>query len=141
MSPELSAPPVELATPRVPTVPGSDRELKALLADLVDHSETLVRQEFELGKTELNLRVEKAKLALLHGAISAALYYAAYLTTLACLVLLLAQWVAAWLAALIVALVASAGAAVFTLLGRKALEQVKHPHQTIRSFTGERAHT
>ena len=130
----------ELSTPGAELEFTSQRELKAVLADLVDHSETLVRQEIELGKAELNLRVEKAKVALLRGAISAALYYAAYLATLATLVLVLATWVAAWLAALIVALVAGAGAAVFTLLGWQAVKQVKHPHES-HSFSGRRAHT
>jgi len=139
MSPDLSTS-SDLSTPRIQAEPGSERELKAVLANLVEHSETLVRQEIELGKAELNLRVDKAKVALRRGAISAALYYAAYLTTLVSLVLLLAEWLAPWLSALIVALIASAGAVVFTLLGRQALEQVKHPHET-RSFTGRRAHT
>jgi hypothetical protein len=141
MSPELSMPRVELSTPRVPTEPGNDRELKALLADLVEHSETLVRQEVALGKAELNLRIDKAKVALLRAAVTVALYYAAYLTTLATLVLLLATWVAAWVAALIVALIASAGAVVFTLLSRQALEQVKHPHEHPSFIPGRRAHT
>ncbi|HEX6243112.1 MAG TPA: phage holin family protein [Polyangiales bacterium] len=111
-----------------------------MLADLFEHSETLVRQEVELGKAEIALRVEKAKAAALRGAISAGLYHAAYLTTLATVVLLLCEWVAPWLASLIVALVASAGAVVFTLLGRQALHEIKDPPET-RPIMRQRAHT
>lgn len=128
---------------------GAERELKAVLGDLFEHSETLVRQEIALGKAELDTRMEKAKTALMRGVISAGLYHAAYLTTLATLVLLLAQWVAPWAAALIIALAASAGAVVFTLLGRQALHEVKDPPETrpamrsnrMRSDTAQRAHT
>ncbi|HKO92856.1 MAG TPA: phage holin family protein, partial [Polyangiaceae bacterium] len=98
MRTELSAPRGE-AELRVELEAGRERELKAVLADLVDHSQTLVRQEIELGKAELNLRIDKAKVALLRGALSAALYYAAYLATLATVVLLLAEWLAPWIAA------------------------------------------
>lgn len=132
-----------------PASPATERELRAVLGDLFEHSETLVRQEVELGKAELHLRVDRAKVALRRGAISAGLYYAAYLTTLATLVLLLAEWMAPWIAALIVAVVAGAGAVVFTRLGKEALDDVKRPalphtsqpHMSSSSLTRQRAHS
>lgn len=110
------------------------RELQALLADLWQHSETLVRQEVELLKAEYEARAIHAKSALQRGAISIGLLHAAYLTTLATLVLVLAQWIEPWLASLIVAIAASAGALAFAWLGRQELRQAterlerpKHP--------------
>lgn len=124
---------------------GSERELKSVLASLVEHSETLVRQEIALGKAELDLRMQQAKQALVRGAICAGLFHAAYLTTLATLVLLFSEWVAPWVASLIIALVASAGAAVFTLLGKEALQRIKHPPERhpseTRPILQRRAHT
>lgn len=144
--PNLLRPPLG-AVP--PSTPGSERELRALLADLYVHGETLVRQEVELGKAELTNRVDKAKVALRRGAISAGLYYAAYLTTLATIVLLLAEWMAPWIAALVVAVAAGAGAVVFTLLGKQALDDVKRPvladestsPKSSSSLTRQRAHS
>lgn len=115
-----------------------DRQLRAVLADLFEHTETLVRQEVELGKAEIHVRVDKAKAALVHGAISAGLYYAAYLTTLATLVLALSEWLPGWAAALVIAVAASAGAVVFTMLGKKALDEVKQPPQTESSHAYSR---
>ena len=120
-----------------------------MLADLVEHSETLLRQEVELGKAELKHRVDRAKVALRHGAISAGLFYAAYLTTLATIVLLLAEWMAPWISALVVAVAATAGAAVFTFLGKQALDDVKSPapsednttRKSSSSLTRQRAHS
>jgi len=126
------------------TAPGleqqSERQLKAVLADLFEHSETLVRQEVELGKAELNTRVEAGKAALIRGAIAGGLYLAAYHTALATVVLLLALWVTPWLAALIVCVLASSGAVLFTRLGQKALTQVRSPEQQ-RTFTHHGVHS
>lgn len=126
----------------------AQRELRAVLGDLFEHSETLVRQEVALGKAEITQRVDKAKVALRHGAISAGLFYAAYLTALATVVLLLAEWMAPWIASLVVAVAASAGAVVFTLLGKRALDEVKaplssdtQPHMSSSSLTRQRAHS
>jgi hypothetical protein len=120
-----------------------------VLADLIEHSETLLRQEVELGKAELTHRVDRAKVALRHGAISAGLFYAAYLTTLATIVLLLAEWMAPWISALVVAVAATAGAGVFTFLGKQALDDVKSPapsedntsRKSSSSLTRQRAHS
>jgi hypothetical protein len=108
-----------------------ERHLQGVIADLWQHSETLVRQEIALAKAEYEARLVHAKAAFVRGAISAGLFYAAYLTTLATLVFVLVQWLAPWLAALIVALVACAGAVVFSWLGKQALHAaIAGPHQS-----------
>lgn len=103
------------------------RELQAVLADLWQHSETLVRQEVELLKAEYEARSTHAKAAVQRAAISLGLFHAAYLTTLATLVLLLAVWIEPWAASLIVAVGASAGAFVFALLGKRELRRTTEP--------------
>lgn len=99
-----------------------ERELKMVLADLVEHSQTLARQELALLKAEYEARLSSGKAALRDAAMSFGLFYAAYLTILATLVLLLAQWTPPWVASLIVAVAASGGAVLFTWLGKQAYD-------------------
>jgi hypothetical protein len=106
-----------------------ERQLAAVVADLWEHSETLIRQELALVKAEYEARAIHAKAALQHSAISIGLFHAAYLTTLAMLLLLLAKWLDPSLAALILAIGASAGAFVFTRLGKQALNEAIKPSQ------------
>ena len=104
-----------------------ERQLKSVIGDLWEHSETLVRQELLLVKAEYEARMMHAKDAVQRGAIALGLSHAAYLTTLATLVLLLAQWLEPWIASLIIAIGASAGAFVFSRLGKKALDEATRP--------------
>lgn len=137
----MSSEPVEAHKASSQSVASPDeRHLKAVLGDLFEHTQVLVRQEIELGKAEVEVRVANAKAALVRGAIAAGLFYAAYLTSLTSLVLLLAQWMPAWFGALIVALLASAGAVIFTRLGQASVQAVKHPSET-SSITRQRAHS
>lgn len=106
-----------------------ERHLKTVVADLWLHSETLVRQELELLKTESEIRIGHAKAAVQRGAISLGLFHAAYLTSLSALVLVLAQWVAPWIAALLVAFGATTGALVFTHLSKRALAAAIETHE------------
>ena len=124
------------------------RELQAVLADLWQHSETLVRQEVELLKAEYEARATHAKAAVQRGAISLGLFHAAYLTTLATLVLVLAHWIEPWAASLIVAVAASAGAFVFAVLGKRELERTterrklpERPQQHEHALGRQRAHS
>jgi hypothetical protein len=102
-------------------------ELKAIMTDLWENSERLVQQELQLALSELDVRVDRAKLALRHGAIAGGLFHAAYLTALATLVLLLSELVAPWLAALLVALLAGAGAYWFLQRSKQAAQQASRP--------------
>jgi Flp pilus assembly protein TadB len=114
-------------TPQLGLRSDGERELKSVVADLWEHSETLVRQELALVKAEYEARLAHAKAALQHGVISLGLFHAAYLTTLATLVLLLAQWLPPWTASLIIAIGASAAAFVFTRLSKRALAEATQP--------------
>jgi hypothetical protein len=113
------------------------RELQAVLADMWQHSETLMRQELELLKAEYEARAIHAKAAIQQGAISLGLVHAAYLTTLATLVLVLAQWIEPWAASLIVAIAAGAGAYVFSRFGKRELQLATAPS---KSPDRQRAH-
>jgi hypothetical protein len=101
--------------------------LTAVIADLWEHSETLVRQELALVRAEYEARALHAKAAVQHGALSLGLFHAAYLCTLATLVLVLAQWLDPWLSASIIAVAAGLAAAVFALLGKRAFDQATEP--------------
>jgi hypothetical protein len=128
LNPALVARVEQRAVVREPDIE-HERELKSVIADLWQHSETLVHQELALAKAEFETHVARAKTAIVRGAISAGLYYAAYLTTLATLVLALAQWLPPWLASLIVASAASAGAFVFTRLGKESLKALRQAEE------------
>jgi Putative Actinobacterial Holin-X, holin superfamily III len=125
-----------------PSTPASasqtEPELKAIVADLWHNSERLVQQELQLAVSELNVRVDKGKRALRTAAIAGGLFHAAYLTTLATLVLLLSQVLAPWLAAFLVALAASAGAYAFSWRSKRNAQQAAHPPETLEPFTSSR---
>lgn len=104
-----------------------EREMKRVFVDLWHHSEVLIRQELALIKAEYEARLRAGKALLVRGAIASALFYAAYLTTLASLVLVLAQWAAPWLAALIVGGAAALGALAYLYLTKRALDVAMRP--------------
>lgn len=98
------------------------RELKRVVGDLWGHTELLVRQEIALLRLTYEIRVKAGKALLLRGATAAVLFYAVFLTTLAALVLVLAQWVPAWISALAVGVVAGLGALASRHLAKRALK-------------------
>lgn len=101
--------------------------MKRVFVDLWNHSEVLIRQELALVKAEYEARLQAAKATLMRGAIAAALFYAAYLTTLAALVFVLAQWAPPWLSALLVGAVAAIGALAYLYLTKRALDATFQP--------------
>jgi hypothetical protein len=115
-----------------------ERELGAIVADMWENGEKLVRQELELGMAELDLRIDKLKQSLLMATIGGAVLYAGVLVLLAAAVLGLANVVAPWLAALIVGGPITAVGAFMVLRGeQKAVESVKpdeHSHRTARAM-------
>ncbi|HEX5659287.1 MAG TPA: phage holin family protein [Polyangiales bacterium] len=89
--------------PREPKLSVSgEREVGAIVADMWENGEKLVRQELALGLAELQLRTDKLKSSLLEGAIIGAIYNAGVLVLLAAIVLGLSEVMAPWLAALLV---------------------------------------
>jgi hypothetical protein len=124
--------------PGAPVSGNGEPELKAIVADLWQNSEHLVQQELELALSELDIRVDRAKVALRQAAIAGGLFHAAYLTTLATLVLLLSQAMTPWLAALLVAVVASAGAYAFSRRSKQTARHAARPPETHQPFTSSR---
>lgn len=116
----------------------SQREVGAIVADVWENAEKLVRQELELGLAELDRRVDKLKIGLTTAAIGGAVLYGGVLTLLAAVVLGLSEVMAPWLAALIVGLVVTGiGAAMGKGGSSKAAESAKpdeHLHRTVRAM-------
>ncbi len=117
--------------------------MTAIMADLWEHSEKLLQQEMQLALSELDVRLDKSKTVLRRAAISGGLMHAAYLSTLATLVLILSEFLRPWLAAFLVAAGASAAAYVFVQLGKKAADEAKQPSQPTDRFRapGQTAHS
>jgi len=114
-----------------------EQSLKAIVSDLWDHGEKLVKAEvelgIELGKAELDRQVELGKIALRHTAIMSGFFYAGYLTLLAALVLGLSTVMPAWLAALGVGIVSAI--AGYAMLQRDIKEVKQVAHETKQSLT------
>ena len=121
-----------------PLTTSSEREVGAIVADVWENAEKLVRQELELGLAELDRRVDKLKIGLVTAAIGGAVLYGGVLVLLAAVVLGLSEVMAPWLAALIVGGVVTAiGAAMGMGGGNKAAEAAKpdeHLHRTARAM-------
>lgn len=111
-----------------------ERRLTTIVKDLWHHSERLVKAEVELGITEVQRHVEegvdKAKVALRHAAIIGGLFYAAYLTLLAALVMGLSTVMPTWVAALIVGVLSGGAGYLLVERDKRAVkEAVKEPVQ------------
>lgn len=137
--------------------PADERPISEIVTDLWMNTETLIRQELQLGladaeqrarsfKTEVDQQIDVLKRELIIKAIGGAVGFAGLLTLTASLVLLLAMELPAWLSALIVGVVISGGAAVLLmrsmktpelpntreLLPKRAAQSVKEDVQTIQ---------
>ncbi len=82
--------------------------MSAILADMWENTEKLVRQELDLAIAQLNARAETLKTDLLTTLTGMAVLYAGLLSIVAACVFLLSRVVEPWLAALIVGLAVSA---------------------------------
>jgi hypothetical protein len=111
----------------------SEKPLRELLRELWENSEKLVRQEFQLALSELDDRIDKAKMALMSAAIGGAVIYAGVLAIVAALILLLAEVMAPWLAALIVGAVAAIGGVLLLQKAKKAKPENLKLERTARS--------
>lgn len=135
---QLAPPPKESLTEQHALTSSGQREVGAIVADVWENAEKLVRQELELGLAELDRRVDKLKVGLTAAALGGAVLYAGMLTLLASLVLGLSNVMAPWLAALLVGLVVTGiGAFMGKFGGDKAAESTKpdeHLHRTVRAM-------
>ena len=104
-----------------------DRPTGELLRDLSDHTTTLVKQEMELAKAELQ---EKGKQAGLGAGMfgGAGLFgLGAFAALTACLIAALDQVMEIWLAALVVAVAYAVIAAVLAITGKQKVKQAVPP--------------
>jgi uncharacterized membrane protein YqjE len=104
-----------------------DQSIGDLLKQLSEQTATLVRQELELAKAEVQQKGKRAGLGigLIGGGGVLALAAVGALT--ATLILALAEWMDAWLAALIVTVVYAAGAAFLALQGKEKVGEASPP--------------
>lgn len=107
-----------------PAVPGGDKAAGDLVKDLSEQVSTLVRQELQLARLEMQEKGKRAGLGagLFGGAGLMALYGGAALLT--AIVLLIATSLEPWIAALIVAAGLFLIAGVLALTGKKQVDQV-----------------
>jgi uncharacterized membrane protein YqjE len=104
-----------------------DRPTGELLRDLSDHTTTLVKQEMELAKAELQ---EKGKQAGLGAGMfgGAGLFgLGAFAALTACMIAALDQVMEIWLAALVVAVAYAVIAAVLAMTGKQKVKQAVPP--------------
>lgn len=135
---------------------GGTRPIGAIVTDLWEKTETLVRQEMRLGiaeaeekvdalKIELDDKVQKLKLELFAKAIGGVIAFAGLLAVIAGIVAALAMAIPLWLAALVVGIALAAGGAVLlkremklpsppspaALIPERTIENVKRDMETI----------
>jgi uncharacterized membrane protein YqjE len=104
-----------------------DRPTGELLRDLSDHTTTLVKQEMELAKAELQEKGKQAGLGA--GMFGAAGLFGvgAFAALTACLIAALDQAMEIWLAALVVAVAHAVIAAVLAITGKQKVKQAVPP--------------
>jgi len=104
-----------------------ERPTGDLLKELSDQTTTLVKQEIELAKAELEQKGKKAGLGagMFGGAGLFGVFALAALTT--CIIAVLESPLSLWLAALIVAVVYAATAGVLALQGRNKVKEAVPP--------------
>jgi uncharacterized membrane protein YqjE len=104
-----------------------ERPTGDLLKELSDQTTTLVKQEIELAKAELEQKGKKAGLGagMFGGAGLFGVFALAALTT--CIIAVLESPLSLWLAALVVAVVYAAVAGVLALQGRSKVKEAGPP--------------
>lgn len=106
-----------------------------LLKQLSEQTATLVRQELDLAKAEMQQKAKRAGvgLGMIGGGGVVALAAVGALT--ATLIMLLAEWMDGWIAGLIVTLVYAAVAAVLALQGKERVSEAGAPipEQTVET--------
>ncbi len=115
--------------------PGGERPIGELLKELSQETATLVHQEVELAKAELNEKGKKVGAGAAAFGVAAAIALGALGSLTACLILGLAGIVPAWVAALIVTVVYVAIAAALVEAGKKKMQKATPavPEQTFES--------
>jgi hypothetical protein len=112
-----------------------DQSIGELLKQLSEQTATLVRQELDLAKAEMQQKGKRAGVGIGMIGAGGVLALAAVGALTATLILVLAEWMDAWIAALIVTLVYAAGAAVLAQQGKEKVGEANPPvpEQTIET--------
>jgi len=116
-----------------------ERSLGELLAELMQETTTLVRQELTLAKTEMSQKAARVGRDLGFLAAGGAIAYAGLLALVAAMVGLLAQVMPWWAAALIVGVVIAGVGSFLVVKGIQALKQEDLvPRETLDTLKEER---
>jgi hypothetical protein len=112
-----------------------DHSIGELLKQLSEQTATLVRQELDLAKAEMQQKGKRAGVGIGMIGAGGVLALAAVGALTATVILVLAEWMDAWIAALIVTLAYAAGAAVLALQGKEKVGEATPPvpEQTVET--------
>jgi uncharacterized membrane protein YqjE len=120
-----------------------EESIAELTRRLTDQTKTLVRQEIELAKAELEEKGKRVGLGAGMFGAAALLGFFAFAALTACLILALATAVAPWLSALIVTVAYGAVAGALALTGKHKVQQATPPipEQTVETVKEDVAWT
>jgi uncharacterized membrane protein YqjE len=112
-----------------------ERSIGELFSELANETSLLIRQEIALAKVELSEKASRVGRNVAFLVLGGAIAYAALLTLLAALVIVLANVMPAWAAALVVAVLVGIVAAVLVSKGLAALKKTDlAPRQTVQTL-------
>jgi uncharacterized membrane protein YqjE len=112
-----------------------ERSIGELFSELANETSLLIRQEIALAKVELSEKASRVGRNVAFLVLGGAIAYAALLTLLAALVIVLANVMPAWAAALVVAVLVGIVAAILVSKGLAALKKTDlAPRQTVQTL-------
>jgi uncharacterized membrane protein YqjE len=112
-----------------------DRSIGELFSELASDTGLLIRQEIALAKVELSQKASDVGRNIGYLVLGGAVAYAALLTLLAAIIILLANVMPWWLAALVVAIVVGIVAGVLVSKALAALKKTDvAPRQTVETL-------
>ena len=112
-----------------------EQSIGDLLKQLSEQTTTLVRQELDLARAEMQAKGKRAGLGIGLIGVGGVVALAAVGALTATLILVLSEWMDAWLAALIVTVVYAAAAALLALQGKERVAEAAPPvpEQTVET--------
>jgi hypothetical protein len=119
-------------------MPAAERPVGEIVSDLWQNTEKLVRQEMQLGLTELDERVDRLKTELMLKAVGGVVLLGGFLAVVASIILLLSKAVDPWISALIVGVV-MLGAGYF--LEQRKLMKDSTPGASLSQKVMEQGHS
>jgi len=112
-----------------------ERSLGELFSELANETGTLVRQEVALAQTELTKKATNVGKNVGYLAVGGAVAYAALLSVMAAVVIVLANFIPAWVAALLVGAIVGVAAYMMISSALAALKKTDlTPRQTVETL-------